>query len=209
MDSWLKIGANENLSLQALAVAFFADGHNPFKPPAPGPPPGPTPPGPTPPPVPPPPPQPLPDCNFTVKESFCARSEGTPVLSTRLHTSQITCCRLCMANPACKSWTLDSTNASACACYLQAIVNDPSKGHAATGCTSGVPPPPPAPAPPPPPPPPPQTHGSLTCQDNQRQPMMPIYHIIGNVSQSSNGSIELEAINDVSGVTYYEGLYHV
>ena len=52
-----------------------------------------------------------------------------------------------MAEPACKSWTLDATNQSLCVCYLQATVDDPSKGHAAAGCLSGVPPPPPPPPP--------------------------------------------------------------
>lgn len=140
MDSYLAIGANASLSLQTLAVAFFAEGHNPFKPPPPGPPP--PPPGPRPPPPlppPPPPPQPLPGCSFKVLDGFCARGTGEPVILTRLHTSQITCCKLCMADPACKSWTLDSTNASICACYLQASVPEPSVGHNATGCTSGVP----------------------------------------------------------------------
>ena len=133
MDSWLTIGANDDLALQTLAVAFFAKGHNPFKPSAP--------PGP---PAPPAPPQPLPGCSYTVTDGFCARAPGSTVLSTRLHTSQLTCCKLCMANPACKSWTLDSRNASRCACYLQAFVNKPSQGTNASGCTSGVPPPPPA-----------------------------------------------------------------
>ena len=35
MESWMEIGANGKLTLQALAVAFFATGHNPFKPPPP------------------------------------------------------------------------------------------------------------------------------------------------------------------------------
>jgi hypothetical protein len=34
-------------------------------------------------------------------------------------------------------------------------------------------------------------------------------HIIGNVTKSSNGDITLEPINDCSGVTFYEGLWHV
>merc|ERR1719437_192154 len=49
----------------------------------------------------------------------------------------------------------------------------------------------------------------LACQANEQQPMLPIYHIIGNVTQHADGSINLEAINDCSGVTYYKGLYHV
>lgn len=39
--------------------------------------------------------------------------------------------------------------------------------------------------------------------------MLPLYHIIGNVTQKVDGSIQLENINDASGVTYYKGLYHV
>lgn len=33
--------------------------------------------------------------------------------------------------------------------------------------------------------------------------------MIGNVTQCANGDIKLEPINDASGVTYYNGLYHV
>jgi len=39
--------------------------------------------------------------------------------------------------------------------------------------------------------------------------MLPIYHIIGNVTKSSDGSVKLEPINDCSGVTYRDGIYHV
>ena len=64
--------------------------------------------------------------------------------------------------------------------------------------------------PPPPPPGPPYHHtGPLACQDNMKFPMLPTFHIIGNVTQSTDGSINLEPINDASGVTYYNGLYHV
>ena len=38
--------------------------------------------------------------------------------------------------------------------------------------------------------------------------MLPIFHIIGNVTKAPTGSIKLEPINDCSGVTYYEGIYH-
>jgi hypothetical protein len=123
MDSWMKIGAQAHLSLQALAVPFFAKGHNPFKPPGP--------------PPPPPPPQPLPGCrDFAVKDNFCAHPEGTPMLLTRLHTSQITCCRECMARTDCDSWILDSRNASVCACMLFAGQVS-HLGTVATGCTTG------------------------------------------------------------------------
>jgi len=49
----------------------------------------------------------------------------------------------------------------------------------------------------------------LACQPNAEQPMLPIYHIIGNVTKHTDGSINLEAINDCSGVTYKDGIYHV
>jgi hypothetical protein len=39
--------------------------------------------------------------------------------------------------------------------------------------------------------------------------MLPIFHIIGNVTKYENGSITLEEINDCSGVTYYGGVYHI
>lgn len=49
----------------------------------------------------------------------------------------------------------------------------------------------------------------LACQPNAEQPMLPIFHLIGNVTKSADGSIKLEDINDCSGVTYSGGLYHV
>ena len=36
----------------------------------------------------------------------------------------------------------------------------------------------------------------------------PIFHLIGNVTKDSTGSIKLEPINDASGVTYKDGIYH-
>ena len=39
--------------------------------------------------------------------------------------------------------------------------------------------------------------------------MLPIFHIIGNVTAMVGGSVKLEPINDVSGVTFYNGLYHI
>ena len=39
--------------------------------------------------------------------------------------------------------------------------------------------------------------------------MLPTFHIIGNVTKNADGSIKLEAINDCSGVTYSNGIYHV
>mmetsp|Transcript_18496 Transcript_18496/g.54844 ORF Transcript_18496/g.54844 Transcript_18496/m.54844 type:complete len:499 (-) Transcript_18496:31-1527(-) len=40
-------------------------------------------------------------------------------------------------------------------------------------------------------------------------PMLPTFHIIGNVTQATDGDIKLEPINDASGVTFYGGVYHV
>ena len=75
---------------------------------------------------------------------------------------------------------------------------------------SGPPPPLPPPPPPPPTPPPLYPHtGPLACQPNDRFPMLPTFHIIGNVTQATDGRIALEEINDCSGVTYYQGIYHV
>ena len=49
----------------------------------------------------------------------------------------------------------------------------------------------------------------LTCQPNTEQPMLPVFHIIGNVTKNADNSIKLEPINDCSGVTFYGGIYHV
>ena len=49
----------------------------------------------------------------------------------------------------------------------------------------------------------------LACQPNAQQPMLPIFHIIGNVTARADGGLVLEPINDASGVTYYNGIYHV
>ena len=49
----------------------------------------------------------------------------------------------------------------------------------------------------------------LACQPNDEQPMLPTFHIIGNVTKHADGSIKLEPINDCSGVTYSNGIYHV
>ena len=49
---------------------------------------------------------------------------------------------------------------------------------------------------------PPYLHtGPLACQANDKFPMLPTFHIIGNVTQATDGSITLEPINDCSGVT--------
>lgn len=39
--------------------------------------------------------------------------------------------------------------------------------------------------------------------------MVPIFHIIGNVTQLAGDALNLEPINDASGVSFYGGLYHV
>jgi hypothetical protein len=49
----------------------------------------------------------------------------------------------------------------------------------------------------------------LACQPNSVQPMLPIFHIIGNVTQHDDGTLSVEPINDASGITYYGGLYHL
>jgi len=49
----------------------------------------------------------------------------------------------------------------------------------------------------------------LACQPNADQPMLPTFHIIGNVTQRADGSLGLEPINDASGVTFSNGIYHV
>jgi hypothetical protein len=49
----------------------------------------------------------------------------------------------------------------------------------------------------------------LACQPNEAQPMLPIFHIIGNVSALEGGNLSVEAINDASGVTYSNGIYHL
>lgn len=36
----------------------------------------------------------------------------------------------------------------------------------------------------------------------------PIFHLIGNVTKAPDGTINLEPINDASGVTYKDGIYH-
>ena len=60
------------------------------------------------------------------------------------------------------------------------------------------------------PPGPPYVHtGPLACQANDKYPMLPTFHIIGNVTQATDGAIKLEPINDCSGVTFYKGIYHV
>lgn len=48
----------------------------------------------------------------------------------------------------------------------------------------------------------------LACQPNAAEPMMPLFHIIGNVTPVGD-TFSLEPINDASGITFYQGLYHI
>ena len=41
----------------------------------------------------------------------------------------------------------------------------------------------------------------LACQPNDEFPMLPTYHLIGNVTKSGDGAIKLEPINDVCHLT--------
>ena len=47
-----------------------------------------------------------------------------------------------------------------------------------------------------------------TCQPRADQPLMPIFHIIGNITGTGR-TLSAEAINDVSAVVLHGGLYHV
>ena len=132
------------------------------------------------------------------------------------------CQALCDKTAACRAWTFlqrGGVGGKGMSCCVKGpIINDgcpaPAKGMVSGAkvagsvqCTAHPHPPPP---PPPPPPGPPYHHsGPLTCQDNAKFPMLPTFHIIGNVSQSTDGTVKLEPINDASGVTYFKGLYHV
>ena len=53
--------------------------------------------------------------------------------------------------------------------------------------------------------------GPNTCQPRSEHPLMPIYHIIGNVtSDAATGKVtRVEAINDISSVILYKGIYHI
>jgi hypothetical protein len=56
------------------------------------------------------------------------------------------------------------------------------------------------------------TMAPRTCQPLRAHPAMPIFHIIGNVTQinaSDPTDIKLEVINDVSAVVEHLGIYHV
>ena len=46
------------------------------------------------------------------------------------------------------------------------------------------------------------------CSALRSSARSPIFHLIGNVTKDSTGSIKLEPINDASGVTYKDGIYH-
>jgi hypothetical protein len=130
------------------------------------------------------------------------------------------CQALCDKTPECHAWTFlkrGGPGGQGMSCCIKGPIISDGCPHPAPGmvsgakvagsaqCTHGPPP-----KPPPPPPGPPYHHtGPLACQDNAKFPMLPTFHIIGNVSQATDGTIKLEPINDASGVTYYKGLYHV
>ena len=49
-----------------------------------------------------------------------------------------------------------------------------------------------------------------TCQPRSAHPFMPIFHIVGNITtDAADTVINVEAINDVSSVVLYKGIYHV
>eukprot|EP01046_Picozoa_sp_COSAG06_P045353 COSAG06_NODE_6257_length_3011_cov_2.619849_2_plen_372_part_00 len=50
--------------------------------------------------------------------------------------------------------------------------------------------------------------GPNTCQPRQLEPLMPIFHILGNIS-GSGATLRAEPINDVSGIVLHRGVYHV
>ena len=107
---------------------------------------------------------------------------------------------------------LDLAGKGMSCCIKGPLAADGCPLHDAKGMVSGAKiagPAPPACQPPPPPGPPYHHTGPLTCQDNDMFPMLPTFHIIGNVSQATDGAIKLEPINDASGVTFYNGIYHV
>ena len=132
------------------------------------------------------------------------------------------CQALCDNTTLCHAWTFLQRGGAGgkgmSCCVKGPIINDGcpvqakgmvsgAKVAGSVQCTRHPHPPPP---PPPPPPGPPYHHsGPLACQENAKFPMLPTFHIIGNVSQSTDGTIKLEPINDASGVTYYQGIYHV
>ena len=47
-----------------------------------------------------------------------------------------------------------------------------------------------------------------TCQPRADQPLMPIFHIIGNITGTGR-TLSAEHINDVSAVVMHGGLYHI
>ena len=49
-----------------------------------------------------------------------------------------------------------------------------------------------------------QRQQPLTCQPREREPLLPIFHIIGNVT-GQQGSLNIESINDVSSILLHKG----
>ena len=47
-----------------------------------------------------------------------------------------------------------------------------------------------------------------TCQPREAEPLLPIFHIIGNVTGEA-GHLTIENINDISAIVLYKGIYHV
>eukprot|EP01051_Picozoa_sp_SAG22_P005952 SAG22_NODE_372_length_11551_cov_20.656741_6_plen_178_part_00 len=125
------------------------------------------------------------------------------------------CQALCDKTAACHAWTFlmrGGAGGKGMSCCIKGPLTDDGCPAPAKGMWSGAKvagPAGPACQPPPPPGPPYAHTGPLTCQDNGMFPMLPTFHIIGNVTQATDGAIKLEPINDASGVTFYNGLYHV
>jgi hypothetical protein len=47
-----------------------------------------------------------------------------------------------------------------------------------------------------------------TCQPREAEPLLPIFHIIGNVT-GETGHLTIENINDISAIILFKGVYHV
>ena len=48
-----------------------------------------------------------------------------------------------------------------------------------------------------------------TCQPRSAEPLMPIFHIIGNVTEQVPGKLTIEDINDISAIVLHKNVYHV
>ena len=47
------------------------------------------------------------------------------------------------------------------------------------------------------------------CRPRADAPYLPIFHIVGNITETGGGSFTTEAINDVSKIMEYKGVWHV